>query len=226
MDIIDQVKATLAPALAARGFLLWDVEYETMDSEMVLRTLIDREKGQISIDDLVELTDLVGELVDEIEPDPFPASYMLDVASPGAERSLKQVSDYQWALSKNIEIDLKQPIDGSSKLIGNLMEVLTDGIIVEYAVKAKRQKLTITFDQIQAAKMALNQNRDLVSDEDLAWAQNKLVQVKTYQKINGLKEFAGELVDFDEQTLVIADEEGHTLEVPRNAIAKAKQVSI
>ncbi|WP_230910507.1 ribosome maturation factor RimP [Weissella cibaria] len=97
-NVVETVQAVLAPELADQGFDLWDVIYEKQGSDMVLRVLVDRLDGAINMDDLVMLTETIGERMDQIEPDPFPEAYLMDVSSPGAERELKRPQDYEWAL--------------------------------------------------------------------------------------------------------------------------------
>ncbi|QIL50964.1 ribosome maturation factor [Weissella coleopterorum] len=223
-EIIEKVRDVIEPVLDEQGYMLWAIEYEQMDGDMVLRTLVDRKSGAITMDDLVHLTEIIGELIDTIQPDPFPAAYMLDVSSPGAERPLSQMRDYEWALHQKIVITLKDTKANTNDLAGELIELKENGVIIRQTIKNKNVLTPVAWSEIQGSKLALVQDRSLNTDEDFNWALNKLVQVSTYQKIDGEKVFKGELVDFDSDQLVIENED-QTFVVPRNAIAKARQVS-
>ncbi|MDR3241819.1 MAG: ribosome maturation factor RimP [Lactobacillaceae bacterium] len=223
-DVIESVKTVLEPKLEAQGFYLWDVEYEKLGSDMILRTLVDRKDGQINMDDLVNLTETIGDLVDGITPDPFPEAYLLDVSSPGAERSLKRTSDYTWALHKTIHVDLKNAIDGQTELDGEVVAVTDLGVTLEVTVKAKRVSTEIEWDQIKQAHVSLSQDRILTTEEDFAWALNKLVLVTTYQKIDGKKEFSGELVGVTDENLIVEEDE-QQFEIPRQSIAQARHIN-
>lgn len=223
-EIIEKVRTVIEPVLDEQDYMLWAIEYEQMDGDMVLRALVDRKSGSINMDDLVHLTEIIGELVDTIQPDPFPDSYMLDVSSPGAERQLTKLRDYEWALQQRIVLTLKQQSANEDDLIGELVEIQDDGLLIRHTIKNKNILTPVAWTEIKGAKLALVQDRSLNSDEDFAWALNKMVQVSTYQKINGEKVFKGELTDFDADQLVIETEE-QSVSVPRKAIAKASQVS-
>ncbi|AVH75606.1 ribosome maturation factor [Weissella koreensis] len=223
-EIIEKVRNVIEPVLDEQGYMLWAIEYDRMDDDMVLRALVDRKSGSINMDDLVHLTEIIGELVDTIQPDPFPDAYMLDVSSPGAERKLVQLRDYEWALNQKIVLTLKQQAANDDDLIGELIEIQNDGVVIKQTIKNKNISTPVAWTEIKGAKLALVQDRSLNSDEDFAWALNKMVQVNTYQKIDGEKVFKGELIDFDADQLVIESEE-QSVSVPRPAIAKARQVS-
>ncbi|MCM0582369.1 ribosome maturation factor RimP [Weissella diestrammenae] len=224
-EIVETVRLAIAPSLATQGYQLWDVEYEKLGSDMILRVLVDRQQGQINMDELVDLTEVIGDLIDEITPDPFPAAYMLDVSSPGAERDLKQQSDFEWAQNHQIQVILaatnEQP---EMELVGELSSVSENGVTLLIPEKTKRVPHQIDWQQIKHAQMALNQDRLLTTNEDFEWAVNKLVQVTTYQKIDGKKEFIGELVAATPSHLMV-DVEGNPFEIPRQSIAKARHTT-
>ena len=54
---------------------------------------------------------------------------------------------------------------------------------------------------------------------------NKMVRVSTYQKIDGKKDFAGELTAVSDETLTITMDDDSEVEVPRAAIAQARQAN-
>ncbi|SUP61489.1 SP14.3 [Weissella viridescens] len=134
-EVIDKVAAVLTDALTEQGFDLWDVRYEKQDADMVLRVLVDRLDGDINMDDLVMLTELISDRVDEIQPDPFPEAYLLDVSSPGAERDLKRPRDFDWAVNKTVELELKTPMDGEMTLTGTLVSATDEAITLEVVGK-------------------------------------------------------------------------------------------
>jgi ribosome maturation factor RimP len=52
-----------------------------------------------------------------------------------------------------------------------------------------------------------------------------MVRVSTYQKIDGKKDFAGELTAVSDETLTITMDDDSEVEVPRAAIAQARQAN-
>ncbi|MCW0952808.1 ribosome maturation factor [Weissella ceti] len=229
-EIINQVRDVLEQPLTDAGFDLWDLVYEPQDGDMVLRVLVDRLEGSISMDDLVLLTELISDQVDSIQPDPFPTAYMMDVSSPGAERPLVRDHDFAWAMEQKVVVKLKMPVDKKDEFEGVLVAMDDETITVMMPVKGKQQKIALDRANIKLAKMALNQDRILEADEDFAWALNKFVHVSTYKKIDGVKDFMGELLAFTDEDLTISmsDETGEDateVVLPRDVIAKARQTN-
>lgn len=223
--VVETVKTVLTPILAERKFDLWDVIYEKQDSDMVLRILVDRQHDAITMDDLVMLTELIGEQLDQIAPDPFPAAYMMDVSSPGAQRALKRLADFNWALEKTIHLELNVPLDDLTEFDAELQAVTDSSLTLVKTTKGKRKTLELPMEQVKSAHLAISQVRILTSQEDFAWAINKMVHVSTYQKIAGVKDFTGELIKADETILELKMDDEQVVEIPRAAVAQARQAN-
>lgn len=224
-NVVETVQTVLTPELADRGFDLWDVIYEKQGSDMVLRVLVDRLEGAINMDDLVMLTETIGELMDQIEPDPFPEAYLMDVSSPGAERELKRPRDFEWALNKYIHVKLNQELNGSDEFDGELTSVSDDMLAVAITVKGKRQTIEVPRTTIKLAHLAIAQDRILTTPEDFEWAMHKMVRVSTYQKIDGKKDFAGELTAVSDDDLTITLDDDSQVVIARTVIAQARQAN-
>ncbi|MDR3190893.1 MAG: ribosome maturation factor RimP [Lactobacillaceae bacterium] len=224
-NVVETVQAVLEPELTTKGFDLWNVAYEKLGSEMVLRVLVDRLDGAISMDDLVMLTELIGDVVDGITPDPFPEAYLMDVASPGAERELKRAKDFDWAVEKFIHVELTSEVNGQTVLDGELVAVDADTLTLAVMVKSKRQTVELARAAVKSAHLIIGMDRILTTDADFDWALNKLVRVTTYQKIDGKKEFEGELVGVTADELTVADDAEVEFTIPRAAIARASHAN-
>ncbi len=82
------------------GLLLYDLE----QGGRTLRVLIDREVGQVSVEDCAQYSRSLNLLLD-VE-DLIPGNYELEVSSPGLERKLSQHWHYKKALSRRVRIKL------------------------------------------------------------------------------------------------------------------------
>lgn len=224
-DVITVVKDALDADLANQGYQLWDVLYEPQGSDMVLRVLVDRIDGTISMDDLVTLTESIGQRLDAIEPDPFPAAYLMDISSPGAERELKRTKDFEWALEKTIHVDLLNAINEQTSFEGELQAVDDEKLSLMISVKGKRTSIEIPRSEIKLAHLAISQDRVLTGDEDFAWALHKFVQVSTYQKLDGVKDFYGELIAYDDEALTVELDDDNQVTIPRQVVARAAQTN-
>ena len=85
--ITELVAELAAPAIAAQGCQLWDIEYVREAGQWYLRLYLDKEGG-VDIDDCEAVSRVVSDLLDEA--DPIEGSYVFEVSSAGAERPLKR----------------------------------------------------------------------------------------------------------------------------------------
>jgi len=129
------VRQMLEPLLATAGYELVDVEYQKEGRDWILRLYIDQETG-IGLDDCQKVSHLVSELMDR--DDPIPGAYLLEVSSPGLERPLKKMTDYQRFAGQKAEIRLFQPLDGSRRYTGKLLGVADGQVVLETGTGTKR----------------------------------------------------------------------------------------
>ncbi len=61
--------------------------------------------------------------------------------------------------------------------------------------------------------------RPLKKENDFKRSIGKIVEIKTYTKINGVKEFEGELTAYNEETVTILLEDGQELKISRKEIS-------
>ncbi|HCB70353.1 MAG TPA: ribosome maturation factor RimP [Persephonella sp.] len=117
----------LQPLLEERGLKLVDIEYVT-EGKPVLRIYIYNPEGT-TIEDCEWISRRIGALLD-IE-DLIPVSYTLEVSSPGLERKLKNVEEYDIFKGRDIKIVLKEPVDKKNVIKGVLKGREDNNIIVE-----------------------------------------------------------------------------------------------
>ena len=118
MAKVTEIVAELAaPAVAAAGCELWDVEYVKEAGTWYLRLYIDKDGG-VSINDCEAISRRVSDLLDEA--DPIEGSYTFEVSSAGAERPLKRPSDFERFLGSPVTVRLYKNRDGRKEFAGNL----------------------------------------------------------------------------------------------------------
>ena len=118
-NIASRVRELLQEVIEARGVKIWDVEYVKEAGEMILRITIDKEKGNIDIDDCEGVHRAIDPLLDEA--DPVPVSYRLEVSSPGLERVLRTPEHLDYGIGKRIEVKLFRAVDGAKSFVGTLV---------------------------------------------------------------------------------------------------------
>ena len=92
MKITDLVASFAEPIVREHGCELWDVEYVREAGQWYLRLYLDKDGG-VNILDCEAVSRKVSDLLDEV--DPIETSYMFEVSSAGAERTLKRPGDFE-----------------------------------------------------------------------------------------------------------------------------------
>lgn len=97
------------PIAADLGLLLWDVRFVKEGGSYYLRLFIDRENGNIGIEDCVKMSEAIDKPLDEL--DPIDVQYSLQVSSPGAERELTRDFQFKKYIDNKILVKLIRPYE-------------------------------------------------------------------------------------------------------------------
>ncbi|MER0123551.1 ribosome maturation factor RimP [Streptococcus sp. ZJ93] len=151
--IVDIVTQAIAPHIAA-PYELVDVEYGKMGGDYVLSIFVDKEGG-ISLNDTAELSEVISPLLDQIQPDPFPEQYMLEVTSPGLERPLKNAEAVEKAVGQYIHVKLYQAIEKNKVFEGTLLSFENQELQIEYMDKTRKKQVTIPYQTVAKARLAV-----------------------------------------------------------------------
>ncbi|MBL7196474.1 MAG: hypothetical protein ISS47_00085 [Candidatus Omnitrophica bacterium] len=144
--IEDNVRQILDPL----GFELIEFKGISSSNSMILRFLIDRTKGGITLNECAQLNNDIGQLLDE--KNIVSEKYTLEVFSPGLDRPLVDSRDFRRTLEKRIHIFLKEEQYGKLELEGKLVKLDIDGIFI---INDKDKELFISFSKINRAKQVI-----------------------------------------------------------------------
>lgn len=153
-DVIAAVTALVTPILDQYYFELFDLEFTKEGQSWYLRVYIDK-PGGITLEDCATVSDQLSEALDNIDPDPIPQAYFLEVSSPGAERPLKRERDYENALNEYINVSLYQAVEGKKVYEGTLIDLTPDKLTLEYLDKTRHKQITIDRQKIAKARLAI-----------------------------------------------------------------------
>lgn len=117
----------LRPAVEGVGKELLGIEYISAGNNSVLRLFIDHENG-INVDDCAEVSRQVGAILD-VE-DPIGPEYNLEVSSPGLDRPLFDLEQFQAVIGETITVKLSMPSNGRRKFKGKLEAINDETLIV------------------------------------------------------------------------------------------------
>jgi ribosome maturation factor RimP len=118
-SVVDRLEEVISPILWTLGLDLVEVVCLGQGSRSVIRVLIDK-PGGVTITDCEQAHKALGPALDVA--DPFPHAYTLEVSSPGLDRPLKRLQDYQRAIGKQVNVKLRQPLDGQWRVTGELIQ--------------------------------------------------------------------------------------------------------
>jgi ribosome maturation factor RimP len=153
--VIEKVQAFAETILPSMGLELVEVQFRLEGHGWVLRLYIDGKDG-ITVDHCTRVSREVGVFLD-VE-DLIAQAYHLEVSSPGLERILKDVNDFQRYLGKKAKIKLREDIDDEKKLenpkvvIGLINQVEAEAVEI---VLEDGEKVRVGFDQIRKARLSL-----------------------------------------------------------------------
>lgn len=115
--ITDVVWALAEPIVKENECEVWDVEYVREAGTWYLRLYIDKEDG-VNITHCENISRALDPILDE--KDPIPGSYVFEVSSAGAERTLKRPSDFERFIGSTVEVKLYRAQNGGKEHVGVL----------------------------------------------------------------------------------------------------------
>ena len=119
------VSELIEPTVAALGLELWGIELVKQGSFSLLRIYIEREEG-VTIEDCEKLSRQASALLD-VE-DPIAGEYTLEVSSPGLERPLFTAEQFAQYVGSEVNLRLRNPLEGRRKFKGKIVKVTGDNI--------------------------------------------------------------------------------------------------
>lgn len=116
--------------LDANGFELVDFSAGREPRGYFVRFFIDK-PGGVSIDDCVFASEHLGTILDGIEA--LDSEYFLEVSSPGLERPLKRLEDFERFKGSLVKVKLKKLRNGSKTIRGRIKGTLHGMAVIETA---------------------------------------------------------------------------------------------
>ena len=113
------------PVLADLGFRLVRVDVTGRDGKTV-QVMAERPDGTMTIDDCESVSRQISPLLDV--HDPIAGAYRLEVSSPGIDRPLVRLQDFETWAGHEAKVELKQPVEGQKRFRGRI-EGVEDGEI-------------------------------------------------------------------------------------------------
>jgi ribosome maturation factor RimP len=170
---IDRRLADLVgPVIEGLGFEL--VRIRLMGGKTrILQIMADRPEGGIGVDECGDISTAVSAVLD-VE-DPLEDNYILEVSSPGIDRPLTRLKDFEVWKGWEARIETTELIDGRRRFKGGLMGVEGDEVLIELDEGAEQVTIGLKFDWLSDAKLILTE--ELIAE--------MLRQKKTHEPAEG-----------------------------------------
>ena len=144
--VIRQIAKLAEPLCDSEGLELVHIEYQRESAGRILRLYIDR-PGGISIDDCVNVSRQLNDLLDVNFEDIGP--YTLEVTSPGPERPLSKLQDYDRFKGRKAKIKTRQPIHEQKNFTGIIIGTSAEQI----KISSNAKTVVIPFGLIAKARL-------------------------------------------------------------------------
>lgn len=149
MDLAERVRALIEPTIVAMGY---DIVRIVLTGKQQLRLQImaeARDGTGMTADRCAAISRAISAILEE--KDPIDSAYTLEVSSPGIDRPLIRLGDFERFAGLEARLETVTAIDGRRKFTGRLLGV--DGEIVR--LNADGAELAVPFADIRRAKLVL-----------------------------------------------------------------------
>ena len=130
-DYEKRTEELITPILEEFGFELYDVEFVKEGADYYLRAYIDKDGG-ITIDDCVEVSGRMNDLLDAEPQIGGDEGYIFEVSSPGLGRVLKKDKHFEKAIGQDVDIKTYKPVNGAKEFTGMLKAFDKDTLTIEF----------------------------------------------------------------------------------------------
>ena len=149
----------VTPVIEGLGFEL--VRIRLMGgATRTLQIMADRPEGGIEVDDCGEISTAVSAVLD-VE-DPIEENFILEVSSPGIDRPLTRLKDFEMWKGWEARVETTELIDGRRRFKGTLAGVESEEVLIEIEEGAETVTIGLQFDWLSDAKLILTD--ELISE--------------------------------------------------------------
>ena len=156
MADLDRLTQLIEPAAQAEGLELVRLKMIGGTSDPTLQVMAERpDTRQLSLEDCARLSRRISELLDQLEADgddPIDHAYRLEVSSPGIDRPLTRLRDFEDWKGHEARLRLLEPVLERKQLSGPLLGVERELIGVDVPGHGE---MWVTLANIQSAKLLM-----------------------------------------------------------------------
>lgn len=158
----------ITPVIEDLGFELVRIRLMS-GKQTTLQIMVDRPGGGIEVDDCAEVSNAVSATLD-VE-DPILDAYALEVSSPGIDRPLTRLKDFDTYEGYEAKIETTELIDGRRRFKGELAGIEGEEVLINIA----EGTIGLQFDWLSDAKLVLTDDliKEMLRQRKAAGALNE-----------------------------------------------------
>lgn len=128
-NIEEKIEYRISGIIENLGYKLYDVQYAKEGKDYFLRIFIEKEDGEIDLNDCEKVNNAITDILDE--DNYIKEQYFLEVSSTGVEKMIRKEKHLKENIGEIITIRLFKPLDGEKEFTGKLLEFDNEKLIVE-----------------------------------------------------------------------------------------------
>jgi ribosome maturation factor RimP len=146
----DKIAAIIGPSLKDMGYALVQIRF-IESGRRTLQIMAERIDGKaMTVDDCADISRTTSALMD-VE-DPIKEAYTLEISSPGIDRPLVTLADFERFKGFEAKLETKLPVGDRRRFKGRIKNVSEKDIVMETEPGVSA---TIPFNVIRSAKLLL-----------------------------------------------------------------------
>jgi ribosome maturation factor RimP len=153
-SVEDRLRAIAERVAIDHGLELVHAEVAGPDNQPIVRIFIDKPNG-VTHQDCSEVSLHVGTVLD-VE-DFIHASYTLEVSSPGIERGLYKLGDYERFAGSLAKMRTRKPVNGQRNFRGRLLGIDGEDVLFEDRTSGR---VMVPFEVIAKANLEMDVNAE------------------------------------------------------------------
>ena len=154
MEPTARIEELIVPSLQHAGYCVIRVRLAG-SSRRTLQVMVEPfDEGLMNVDDCAALSRIISAIL-EVE-DPISGAYTLEVSSPGIDRPLVRLEDFERFSGFEAKLEMRQLKNGRRRYQGRLLGVVKDCVrITSACTDGKEAVFEFAFDEISSAKLVL-----------------------------------------------------------------------
>lgn len=158
MAVNETIESLITPVCENMGYDVVRIAVSGGERRKVLQIMIERKDARpMTVEDCASVSRALSPVLDE--KDPIDGNYSLEVSSPGIDRPLVKLADFERFRGFEAKVESDAPINGRKRFTGRLQGVDGENVVVLFDgesvsipfVRVAKAKLVITDELLAAA---------------------------------------------------------------------------